>query len=203
MLAQRVDPAEEPQHRIERVDAFLGVHRGVRGLAVVRVAEADHRQAPRLLRLRVDEREVRSGMRGQRDVDAFEDARFEQADLPAAALLRRRADDLDRPGELVERGLRAESRAEVRDRDEIVPAGVADLGEGVVFREEGDRRGLASGAVAAAIGRPRLRASARRRAEGRLDAADASLDREAPTLERVRERLRGVALLEVQFRMSV
>ena len=203
VLAQRVDPAEEPQHGVERVDALLRSHRCVRGLPVVRVAVADEREAPGELGVGIDEREVRSRVRRERHVHALEDACLEEADLPAAALLRGCPDDLDRPGELVERGLRAQACAQVRDGDEVVATGVADLGKCVVLGQEGDGRRGRGGPVASAIGRPRARASAGARAEVGLDAADAALDDEAPALEGVGEDLRRVALLEVELRMGV
>src|SRR2546425_4043923 len=96
MLAERVDAREKAQYRVQRVDALVRIHRGVCGLAVVRVAEADERESPLFPRLGVDEREVRSGGRAQRDVDTLEDTRLEQAALSAATLPGRRADALDR-----------------------------------------------------------------------------------------------------------
>jgi hypothetical protein len=77
-------------------------------------------------------------MRRQDRDRVTEDARVDEIDLAAAALLRRRTDQLDRDLELL-RALRSQQeRADVRHRDEVVSAGVPDLRERVVLGEQCD-----------------------------------------------------------------
>ena len=80
------------------------------------------------------------GVDHHRRVDAVERALLGHEDLAAAALLGRRAEDDDPAAELVgERG-GGQPGAEPGGADDVVPAGVADAGQGVVLAQHGDRR---------------------------------------------------------------
>ena len=97
-------------------------------------------------------------VRRQRERDVIENARGEHVDLPATVLLRWSADELDRHTEVLLGG-GVQEGADVRHGDEVVTAAVTHAFEGVVLRNERDRR----------TGR------ADTRAEGRLEAADTHL----------------------------
>jgi hypothetical protein len=79
---------------------------------------------------------VAAGMRRQHGDGLFEDAGVDEVDLAAARLLRGSADELDTDLQILG-ALRGEKeRADVRHRDEVVPAGVSDLWKCVVLRQE-------------------------------------------------------------------
>ena len=80
------------------------------------------------------------GMEHHGGVDAGEGPGLEELDLAPAALLGGRADELDRPDDGVALPRQGEEGAERPRRDEVVPAGVADLGQRVVLGEDGDPR---------------------------------------------------------------
>src|SRR5712691_8673451 len=132
-------------------------------------------------------------MRREHRDRAIEHPGAEEIDLPAAALLGRRADELD--VDLEPRGLGDddEERADVADRDQVVTAAVTDLGQRVVLGQERDGRA------------PRV--SARwsgldMRPERRLEPAHAPLDVVAATLQKRRDAVDGATLLIRQLRIG-
>ena len=68
----------------------------------------------------------------ERVADVREDARIEQIDLSATVLLGRRPDDLERRRQWSRSGRSKQEGADVRHRDEVVTAAVADAGERVL-----------------------------------------------------------------------
>ena len=54
-------------------------------------------------------------------------------------ILRRRAEDLDRDPHLVDDGRQTECRRDTGPSDEVVPAGVADVRQRVIFDADADR----------------------------------------------------------------
>ena len=88
---------------------------------------------------------VTGGVDHHGGVDALEGAPLGEEHLAAAALLGRRAEHDHPAAELVgERG-RGEPGAEPGGADDVVPAGVADLREGVVLAEHRDGRAVGAG----------------------------------------------------------
>src|SRR5512132_1980983 len=119
----------------------------------------------------------------ERVADVREDARIEQIDLSATVLLGRRPDDLERRHQWSRSGRSKQEGADVRHRDEVVTAAVADAGERVVLREQRD-----------ALAR---RADAR--SERRRETADAALDAMAVPLEQRNDPRRGPLLFVRQL----
>ncbi len=118
-------------------------------------------------------------MRGQRGHGALEDPGVDEIDLAAAALLGRGADELDPDPEPVRLAGGHQERADIGHRDQVVTAGVTDVGKRVVFREERDRWAF----------RPDMGA------EGGRDAAQVPLDAEAVPLEKAANAIDGATLL--------
>ena len=71
-------------------------------------------------------------------VDAGEGAAFEHEHLAPAALLGRGAEHADGEPELIGHRSQRQSGPDRRSGDDVVPAGVPDIGQGVVFRAYGD-----------------------------------------------------------------
>jgi hypothetical protein len=115
-------------------------------------------------------------------VDVFEHAGFEQAHLAAAAFLRRGADELDaaRRGGAARGSREREEGAERAGRDQVVAAGVADLGQRVVLGEDRDLGMAAADA----------------RSKCRRQAAERALDRQALGLDRLAQPRGGAVLFE-------
>src|SRR5262245_4399407 len=126
-----------------------------------------------------------------RGVHLAEDARLQELDLPGAALLGGRADDLHPPrhGQRAERADERGAGARARGGDHVVAARVPDPRQRVVLAQDRDGR---------ARRRPRDRG-----AEGRGQAAHAPLDARAVLIEEVGEPRVGLLLLETQFRVVV
>src|SRR3970040_439438 len=114
-----------------------------------------------------------------------------EPDLAGAPLLGRRADHLDAPreGHLAERRRDGRTRAGPRGGDHVVPAGVPDVGQGLVLRQ--DRNG-----------RPRP-AALYGRSEGCRQPAHAPLDLGAMLLEDLAEPPRRLLFLETELRVAV
>ncbi len=127
------------------------------------------------------------GVEHHRGVDASEGTGVEQPDLAAAALLRGRADEIDRAREGIALPREREERAQRAARDEVVPAGVSDLGERVVLGEDGDLRPCAA---------------ADARAEGGGEAAEAPLDGHARGLHGLGDPRGGAVLLVTKLRCA-
>ena len=68
-----------------------------------------------------------------RRVHALEHAGLQQLDLTAAALFGWGADDLDRAGQVRRLASQRQERADRAARDQVVTAGVADVGQRVVL----------------------------------------------------------------------
>jgi hypothetical protein len=134
VLAQRVDGVEGEDAGVERVDAELGAAGGVRGLAVEAHGDAGGGERA------ADRHRARARVEHQGRVDALEHAGAEQQDLAAAALLGRAADHQQLAAAGLERAAQRARRAEGGGGDQVVAAGVAHLGEGVVLGHQGDAR---------------------------------------------------------------
>ena len=114
-------------------------------------------------RQRVSSRSLGPGVDHHRGVHAVEVAGVDQVDLAAAALLRGRAQQHDGEVELVGDRGQPDGGAERRRGDDVVAAGVADVGQRVVLRAQRD------------VQRPRPG----RRPKGGRQPGDAALDGEA------------------------
>ncbi len=90
----------------------------------------------------------RTGVDHHRGVHAVERAPVQQQRLPGAALLGRCADHPDGESEPVGVGGEAERGAEAGGGDEVVAAGVAEAGQGVVLADDRDGDRSAAGARA-------------------------------------------------------
>ena len=71
-------------------------------------------------------------------MDAGEGAAFEHEHLAPAALLGRRAEHADRQAELVGHRGQRQAGPDGGGGDDVVPAGVPDVGQGVVLGADGD-----------------------------------------------------------------
>ena len=127
------------------------------------------------------------GVRHHRDIDVGERALVHHDHLAAVHLLGRRAEDDDARVGRVDRLDERDGRPDACRRDQVVPAGVADVRERVVLGADGD----GDGAV------PPLAA------ERRLHAVDAGLDIEPLRLDERDELADGVVLLEREFGMRM
>ena len=126
---------------VEEDEGVEGVRpgpRGGRGVGLLAEELDDERPPGQGL---ADDHVEEVGVDLEDDVARLENAAGDQADLAAALLLGRRADDLDGPGDL-----RAEDRLEndrgvgARGPDDVVAAGVTQSGQGVHLGGEGDPR---------------------------------------------------------------
>ncbi len=93
-------------------------------------------------------------MRRERERDLVEYAGVEQIDLAAAVLLRRSADELYRDLEAFRFGRSEQESTDVRHRDEVVAAAVADATKCVVLREQRHARAIWPDARAKGGGQP-------------------------------------------------
>ena len=131
LLAQEADGHLCDRQGVLRIDPFPGRGRCV-GLAsaevdvVVGHGEAGGRQAL-----------GRPGVHHHGGVDAGEGAAFEHEDLAAAALLGGGAEHADGEPELVGHGGQGQPGPDRGGGDDVVTAGVADVGQGVVFGAHG------------------------------------------------------------------
>ena len=124
-----------------------------------------------------------------RGIDALERARFEQADLAASVFFGGRPEELDRALEVRGVPREREERTDGRPGDEVVPAGVTDLGQGVVFGKEGD---------------PRSPARAHPSAERRLHPTERAFDLDfCHVFDELRDPAAGLLFLEAELRMLV
>src|SRR5207245_10780331 len=121
-----------------------------------------------------------------RDVHVVEAARANERDLPATALLRWGADCGELARELVHHRAHSDGCGDADHGDEVVPAGVPDLGERVVLLEDRDRW----------PGRATLRVAAVRG----LDVLVAALHGESRPLEDLGDPERDLAFLVCQHR---
>ena len=80
-----------------------------------------------------------------RRVDAVEGARVDEPQLAATGLLGGRAQDGDAQAELLGHGSEREARADAGRRDDVVAAGMPDLGQRVVLDADGDVQGTGAG----------------------------------------------------------
>ena len=183
LLAKQADRLIGQHQRVERVAPFPGRSRRVR-IAAGELHRAgidrQHRRAQQI---------PRTGVNHQRRADILKRARLDQPDFAAAALFRRRAEHphaaLD-SGRIERRGC-AQPRRRPGNRNQVVPAGVADLRQRVVLAEDADPRPLA-----AAL-----------RGERRLHPVGAAPHREAARFEKVGQRRVRVTLLVVLLRVRV
>ena len=129
---------------VEGVAALLGGGGGVGGPAeVLDLVGGDGDD------LGLDEVDA-GGVDDQGRVDAVEGAPVAQEDLAPAALLGRRADDVEPAAGLGDDGGRGQGRPQAGGGDDVVAAAVADAGQGVVLAEHRD-----PGPVAAVVARGR------------------------------------------------
>ena len=148
MLAQAVDARKAEVHRVERVDAPVGLPGGVGRPPV----------EGKLERIHGEEREplpayggAVTEMKLQGRVHIRVAAVSQHVDLPARGLLRGCADKAQGAGEKLPAPRERRARAIGGGGDPVVPAGVGHpvvvrpvAGEGVVLAEEGHRRPLAA-----------------------------------------------------------
>src|SRR5919204_3769184 len=124
-----------------------------------------------------------------RDVHVIEATSAQERDFASAALFRRRADRRETPGELIHDGANSHRSGDAHHRDEVVAAGVADLGEGVILLKDRDRRTRSPPLRVAAI--------------ARLDPPIAALDAESGAFEELGEADRGLALFKSELGLRV
>src|SRR3989442_2445955 len=129
------------------------------------------------------------GVDHHRGITGVEPAGPDERDLAAAAFLRGRADRGELPRQLIYDRPHADRSRDADHRDEVVAAGVPDLGERVVLLEDRDRRS----------GRPALRVPA----IAGFDPPVAALDTEAGALKELGDPQRGLALLVRELRLGV
>ena len=133
---------------------------------------------------RPEAREVEArGVDHERGVDALERTSLGQDDLPAAALLGRGPEDHHGAAQLLGHRGRSDAGPDAGRADDVVPARVADAGQGVVLAH--DRHPGAG--------------RARRRQERGRDAARTPLDRQALALDHPGQELVGEVLLVVEL----
>jgi hypothetical protein len=182
VLAQGRHGLVAHHHRVEGVDAALGHGGRVGGLPPVADLQLRHRDAGHAHQ--VDARRVHH----QRGVDAVEGALSRHELLAAAVLLGGRAQHPHPAPQLVRHRRQGQPRADARGRDQVVPAGVAHLRQGVVLGQQRH--------TGAAVG-------AELRGECRLEAVDTGFDLEARPAERRREQRCRLVLLEGQLGIGV
>ena len=181
VLAQEPDRDLGDRDGVEGVDAAFGVGRSVRllaGVAGVEVADGEAGHAVELAGCRVHH---------EGGVDPVEAAPLEHEDLAAAALLSRSAEDADGDAQVVGERRQADSGADSSRRDHVVPAGVADLGEGVVLGAD----------------RHRERPAARPAGKGSRQPTDPRVEIEAPCAQRLGAPGGGELLLEGELGVGV
>jgi hypothetical protein len=175
LLAEQADGDLRDRERVGRVAAELRVGAGVGGDAPVGDVEVRHRLRPGVDgvgRARVDH---------HREREVVEAPGVQQRDLPAAALFGRGADDADADAEVGGDAGEGLGGAHGGGGDDVVAAGVAEAGQGVVLGDEADGGDAGAGA-GAVLGDERGG-----------QAVDPALDREAAGGELVRQqRRRGV-----------
>src|SRR6266568_2247706 len=135
------------------------------------------------------ERPSRGWVDHHRDVDVVETTLADERNLPTAALLGGRTDRRQGARELIHDGPHAHRGGDTDHRDEIVAAGVADLGQGVVLLEDRDGRSRAAALRVAAI-------------RG-LDVLVTALDDEPSALEKLGDPDRSLTLLVRELRLRV
>lgn len=139
LLSEETECDLGDHHRVTGVDALPWCGRGVGRLSGVSHIEVGDRQAGRLQSI-VGPRVDHHG-----GVDVVEGAPFEHHHLAAPALFGRGADDPDRHAQFVGDGKEAEARPDGRRGDDVVPAGMPHIGEGVVLGADGEDQWAGSG----------------------------------------------------------
>ena len=132
MLSEQADGRLCHHQRVGRIDPELGERRRVRFLPRVPDLELDGGDDRHLHHVE------RRGVDHHRRVDAVERAALEQLDLPAAALLRRRAQDRHGEAGVVRHRQQRHARAGRHGGDDVVAARLADLRQRVVLAADGD-----------------------------------------------------------------
>ena len=183
LLAEQADRLIGEDERVEGVAAFPGGGGGV-GVAAAELdgAGVDGEDGGA-------EEVGHAGVDHDGCADTLECAGVDQADFAAAALFGGGAEYAHAAFEVgvVERGGEAEAGGSAGDGDQVVSAGVADFGQGVVFAEDGD-----TGSAVAAFG-----------LEGGVHAVGGALNVEAAGFEEVAEGCVGVLLLVVLLGVGV
>ena len=142
VLAQGVDPVEDLDDRVQRVDAVEGIGGRVRRSPVK--ADLDQHAGQRLT-APLDRRTGRfgsSGVGAQCGVDAREHSGLGHDHLAADRFFGRRAEDVDPAPTSQMRQRRGEPQtgADTGDGDQIVTATVTQSRQGVIFGQVGDAR---------------------------------------------------------------
>ena len=175
-------------------DVQVAEHRGVEGVATEvgeggrvgglprvggdELLDGDHLHAGEVVAGRVDH---------QRGVDAVEGTLAGHQDLAAATLLGGRAEHHHSSTRLGCHRGRGQAGAETGGGDDVVPARVAEAGQGVVLEQHGDGGARLAGP----------------RRERRVDAVRRPLDRQALVLQHPREEVVREVLLVVRLRVLV
>ncbi len=128
LLTQEADRHLGDRQRVERVHADPGRGRGVRLFALEGDVEVVDREAEGVESLGGE------GVNHHRGVHVIEVARVDEVDLAAAAFLGRSAEQGDREVQLVGDGPQTDGGSEGRRGDDVVAAGVADVGQRVELR---------------------------------------------------------------------
>src|SRR5690625_2773965 len=125
------------------------------------------------------------------DVGWVKGAAFDQVDLAATAFLERTAHDVHVAGDVITQDAAQGDACGSGDRaDQVVAAGVADLGQGVIFGEQGD---AGAGVVTSLDGAT----------EGDVHVGDSTFDFHAVFLHEVHEQASGTVGFPAELRVGM
>jgi hypothetical protein len=181
VLPQRGHVEVAQDRGVERVPAPMGEGGGVGGLAAIgggELLDRDHVHAGQV---------ITGGVHHHGGVDPLEGPLPRHEDLSAPALLGRCPQEHDAPADLLGQRGGGQAGAEARGGDEVVPAGVAQAGQGVVLAQHG--HGGAGGPGS--------------RHEGRVEPVGAPLDGDAGLLHEAGQQVVGEVLRVVRLGVLV
>ena len=135
LLPEQADGDLRDRESVSRVATEMGVGARVRGDAPVGDVEVGHGAGPGV------DGVSGAGVDHHRERQVVEAPRLQHGDLPAAALFGRGAEHPDADAQVGGDTGEGLGRAHGGRRDDVVTAGVAEPGEGVVLRHEADRDG--------------------------------------------------------------
>ncbi|MOA09011.1 hypothetical protein D3C78_1288170 [compost metagenome] len=143
LLAQRINAIEQLQHSIKRVHTLIGACGCMRGPACV--LELQRIQSEGFSR----SLEGMIGMCHKCEVTIIEEAGFRHGHLRTACLFGRRTVYSNRSAKSAfkQSGFETHCRRCAHRADQMVPAGMADFGKGVVFAQKTDRRSGFAGII--------------------------------------------------------
>jgi hypothetical protein len=132
LLPQQADGYLRDREGVSRVAAEMGVGARVRGDAPVGDVEVRHGARPGVYGV------GGAGMNHHRERQAVEAARLQHRDLPAPAFFGGSAEDADADPQVAGDSGEGLGGSHGGRRDDVVTAGMAEAGEGVVLRDEAD-----------------------------------------------------------------